>query len=99
MDESPLLNMKTKELNKFLNGLVSEDEKKKIKRIRRRCKNRGYAQNCQTKRLCRINDLEVANIELKKKLAEGCKDRLEHHLASVGLVTTMTSLASEPTKH
>ena len=98
MDESPLLNMKTKELNQFLNGLVPEDEKKKIKKIRRKCKNRGYALNCRTKRLCHINDLEVANIELKKKLAEGCKDRLEIHIASVGLVPTMTSLASEPTE-
>ena len=99
MDESPLLNMKTKELNKFLNGLVSEDEKKKIKKTLRTCKNRGYALNCRTKRLCHINDLEVANIELKKKLAEGCKDRLDLHIASVGLVPTMTSsLASEPTE-
>ena len=98
MDGSPLLNMKTKELNQFLNGLVPEDEKKKIKKIRRKCKNRGYALNCRTKRLCHINDLEVANIELKKKLAEGCKDRLEIHIASVGLVPIMTSLASEPTE-
>ena len=69
MDESPLLNMKTKELNKFLNGLVSEDEKKKIKKTLRRCKNRGYAQNCQTKRLCRqislgFNNFSNATIDI-----------------------------------
>ena len=84
-DGSPLLNMKAKELNKFLDGLVPEDEKKKIKKIRRTYKNRGYALNSRTKRLCRINDLEVTNIELKKKLAEAGMDSKEIALEKVGI--------------
>ena len=83
MDESPLLNIKTRELNQFLIGLP-EVEKKKIKQIRRKVKNRAYAQNGRTKTLCHINNLKVNNIELTKKLEEVRKGKLnlifKHHI-------------------
>ncbi|ODN00386.1 Transcription factor MafA [Orchesella cincta] len=63
-----------RELNKLLHG-YPRDAIVKLKQKRRTLKNRGYAQNCRTKRLHQKNQLEVTNKVLKDQIDKLTQDR------------------------
>ncbi|XP_054164482.1 transcription factor MafAa-like [Oppia nitens] len=58
LNDEQLINLTVRELNKKLHGFPREDVIK-MKQKRRTLKNRGYAQNCRTKRLAQRHDLEA----------------------------------------
>jgi hypothetical protein len=60
LDEVDLTCLPVRELNKRLQG-CARDEILKIKQKRRTLKNRGYAQNCRTKRMVQRSELEEEN--------------------------------------
>ena len=68
------MNLSVRELNKRLHGFPRE-EVVKLKQKRRTLKNRGYAQNCRSKRMLVRRDLEVSNDQLI-----GDKHRLQFEL-------------------
>ena len=84
LNDERLVSMTVRELNKILHGLP-KDEIAKVKQKRRTLKNRCYAQNCRSKRLCQKNQLEVANSDLKKRLhcLKIDRDNLQLKLANV----------------
>ena len=69
----------------LLHGKNALQEITKIKQKRRTLKNRCYAQNCRSKRLCQKNNLEVTNLELKEKLQllKNDRDNLQVKLANL----------------
>lgn len=67
------MNLSVRELNKRLHGYPRE-EVVKLKQKRRTLKNRGYAQNCRSKRMLVRRDLEVNNEQL---VSDNHKMRLE----------------------
>lgn len=71
-DES-LINLSVRELNKRLHGFP-RDEIQRMKQKRRTLKNRGYAQNCRTKRLAHRHELEIQNRHLQQEMAKLRRD-------------------------
>ena len=94
LTEDRLVSMTVRELNQILQGLPKE-EVARIKQKRRTLKNRCYAQNCRSKRLCLKNGLEVANLDLKKRLQCLKMDRDNLQLKLANLVQALTILIRE----
>ncbi|XP_069112761.1 transcription factor MafB-like [Argopecten irradians] len=69
MDDEELVTLPVRELNRRLQGLPKDDVVK-LKQKRRTLKNRGYAQNCRSKRMQQRQDLEVTNRSLEKELKQ-----------------------------
>ncbi|XP_062501752.1 transcription factor MafB-like [Corticium candelabrum] len=67
-DES-LMKMSVRELNMQLKG-VSKEEVLKVKQRRRTLKNRGYAQNCRTRRMQQKDELEEERDALRGKIMD-----------------------------
>ena len=67
IEEDHLLKFSVRDLNKILHGLPKQKQKQ-LKQKRRTLKNRGYAQNCRSKRMVARQDLEVTNIQLHKNM-------------------------------
>jgi len=67
IDDESLVCMSVRELNKRLHGIPKEDVQR-LKQKRRTLKNRGYAQNCRTKRILHKTCLETENQTLEDEL-------------------------------
>lgn len=77
LNDEMLMTLSVRELNKRLHGCARE-EIVRLKQKRRTLKNRGYAQNCRSKRLQQRQDLEQTNRSLQHEL-----HRLKSELARV----------------
>lgn len=67
LNDELLMTLSVRELNKRLHGCPRE-EVVRLKQKRRTLKNRGYAQNCRSKRLQQRQDLEITNKTLQSEL-------------------------------
>lgn len=75
MDDEDLVRLPVRELNKRLQGLT-KDEIQRLKQKRRTLKNRGYAQNCRSKRMQHKTQLERTNNTLQQQITS-----LQRHVA------------------
>lgn len=75
LEDDDLVTLPVRELNKRLQGL-SKDEIQRLKQKRRTLKNRGYAQNCRSKRMHHKTQLEHTNNTLLDQI-----DALQHHVS------------------
>jgi bZIP Maf transcription factor len=91
VNDDLLMTLTVRELNKRLHGCPRE-EVVRLKQKRRTLKNRGYAQNCRSKRLQQRHDLEITNRNLLSEMKkiqmdllrisqerDQLKQRLIHH--------------------
>lgn len=69
VDDDELVELPVRELNRRLQGLP-KDQVQKLKQKRRTLKNRGYAQNCRSKRMAQRSELEVTNKTLEQQVAQ-----------------------------
>lgn len=69
VDDDTLVSLGVKELNRVVQGMPS-NEVKRLKQRRRTLKNRGYAQNCRTKRNSARDELEKENTCLVSQVSE-----------------------------
>ena len=67
LNDDALMSLTVRELNKRLHGFPRE-EVVRLKQKRRTLKNRGYAQNCRSKRLQQRHELELRNRQLMSEL-------------------------------
>lgn len=81
LDDDQLMSLTVRELNKRLHGFPRE-EVVRLKQKRRTLKNRGYAQNCRSKRLQQRHELEGQNrvlqsemLRLRQELARTMQER------------------------
>lgn len=75
LDDEDLVSLPVRELNKRLQGF-SKDEIQRLKQKRRTLKNRGYAQNCRSKRMHHKTQLERTNNSLHDQISS-----LQRHVA------------------
>lgn len=75
LDDDDLVALPVRELNKRLQGLT-KDEIQRLKQKRRTLKNRGYAQNCRSKRMHHKTQLERSNTSLIDQITA-----LQRHVA------------------
>lgn len=68
LNDDMLTSLTVRELNKRLHGYPRE-EVVRLKQKRRTLKNRGYAQNCRTKRLAQRHELESRNRALQNEIS------------------------------
>lgn len=68
LDDDDLVSLPVRELNKRLQGLT-KDEIQRLKQKRRTLKNRGYAQNCRSKRMHHKTQLERTNNSLLDQIS------------------------------
>lgn len=68
LNDELLIHLSVRELNKKLHGFPRE-EIQRLKQKRRTLKNRGYAQNCRTKRLAHRHELEQQNRILQAEIS------------------------------
>lgn len=73
LDDDQLVHLTVRELNRKLHGCPRE-EVVKMKQKRRTLKNRGYAQNCRTKRMAQRHELESKNRYLGAELQRNKED-------------------------
>ncbi|XP_055597291.1 transcription factor MafB [Uranotaenia lowii] len=67
INDDMLIALSVRELNKRLHG-CPRDQVVRLKQKRRTLKNRGYAQNCRSKRLQQRHDLEITNRQLQNEM-------------------------------
>lgn len=67
INDDMLMSLSVRELNKRLHG-CPRDQVVRLKQKRRTLKNRGYAQNCRSKRLQQRHDLEITNRQLQNEM-------------------------------
>ncbi|GFN91832.1 transcription factor maf [Plakobranchus ocellatus] len=69
IDDEDLVMLPVRELNRRLQG-CPKSEVQRLKQKRRTLKNRGYAQNCRSKRIQQKSELEHSNKSLLQQIAE-----------------------------